>query len=386
MERSRLGPVDSTGFSEETSRRFGMLFERDAFLFWDLYKAPSDPAVPPLSPLDYSILARKTYEGTQPVLSYPAVKVRLNRDGNYATAFLTKINQVMDPAGRLLRKNSIKLQVQMNLSGEDPLIQNIFKDTRPPVFRTFAATVGVIPWSNVIHSLRHDPQVELAPNESYHSVSFTTKPSWEIGGMIELRINRTFEEGLIFSTGIRCSGQHITSSMSEYRFLPWFMARRPSASPVDFFTYRSPEVTEDISLTRIEIPILLKSYFSRWAYLKAGTILGYATASSDVQYTLIWETGGFTPPMHYDFPEEHFIRKAYLAIQLSGGIEKQFGDLGLAIEPAFSYGMNPLSGKTLQCSYRLDPLTEFHSILETVKMPAFEVAFGIRILVSYIFK
>jgi hypothetical protein len=411
MQLSRLGPGYSRDISQEIIDQFKSLFARDAFLHWDLYRSVSDSLLPPLPPGEYVDLVRKTYGQKQPVLEYPFLKISLRQDGKFATVALTKINQIRRENDLTLYKNKIKLLVYLNLDKEPPLIQNIVEDKRISLIRSIPLGVNVIVWSNVIHSLANKPVINIAANEEFREFNITTGISVQYGAMLEMRVTKDLKKGLLFSTGIFYSWLPLTTTMTEYSRSFQDTLDRQTSNPFTCTTYeRTPIANEKIEITKVEIPLLFKSYINNWIYLKAGTALGFVTVNTDAWYSLSRTGGGWVTNLatqesyyldqdheldqavygyyrdkNYHFPKDKFIKKTILSIQAAAGFEKQVGYFSFGVEPNFSFGINPLSVRSSPFSYQLNDIKVFHSILESIKMPAFEFEFGIRFLISYVF-
>jgi hypothetical protein len=412
MQLSRLGPGYSRDISDEILDQFNALFERDAFLYWDLYKSNADSLPPPLPLGAYLDRARKTYHPKQPILDYPEVKIGIHPDGKHATVYIKKINQIMDDDDHPLHKNKMKLQININLNRERPLIQNIFEDDRVSFFKSMAFGVNSIVWSNIFSSVTNKPAIIVGKNEQFKVARITSGFSLQAGGLLEMRLNDDPGGGLLFLTGIFYSQTPLFSSVTGYSNSFPDTLDKKSGNPVTCTTYeRSAEVRENIVVKKVEIPLLFKSYLNNWIYLKAGTALGYVTGTSDVYYYLSRTGGGLVTHLatqdnyyidqdheldqrsygyyrdkKYHFPKERFLEKMILSFQFSAGFEKQFNYFSFGMEPNISVGMNPLSARSSPGNYQLSSTSSFNSILESIKMPAFEIAVGFRLVISYLFK
>jgi len=412
IQLSRLGPGYSREMSRDIMDQFAALFEKDAFLYWDLYRFTADGFFLPLPVNEYTDRAKKMYDQKQPILDYPRVRIKIMQDGKHAIAYLKKINQIMDSRDNPMFKNRINLRMNINLTREQPLIQNITEDKRLSVVNNIAVGIKYIAWSNVFNSAIDKPDILLASNEQFNEFNMDAGPSFQESAMLEIRLNRERKDGLLFSTGISYSRVRVSSTMISYSKSFPDTLDKTSGNPLSCTTYeRSAEVNEKIEITKIEIPLLLRSRITGWMYLKAGTALGYVTASTKVNYKLSRTGGGVVTNLttheqyyldedheldqsnygyfrdkNYHFPKEKFVNKLVLSIHLAAGFEKQLGYFSIGLEPDVSFGLNPLSKRTLPGNYQLNNIAEFNSILESTIMPAFEFAFGIRLLISYLFK
>ncbi|MCX6269368.1 MAG: hypothetical protein NTW16_18780 [Bacteroidetes bacterium] len=383
MQFSRLGQGYSREISQEITDQFKTLFKRDAFLYWDLYKSPTDSLIPPLPVGEYIDRAIRTYHQKQPLLDYSGMKIRVKQDEKDAFVYLKKTNHVLDFGNKALYENKIKLRIDVDLSREKPLIQNIYEDKRFPLIRAISVGINYIPWSNVISSLTKNPVLLIGSDEQYAEFSLTAGILLQIGMMLEMNVNRNIRNGLTFSAGLFYSQLPLSSFMKDYCYSFPDTLDKTSDNPLAFTTYeRASGVTEKILIRKIEIPLLFKSYLNNWMYLKAGTTIGYLTASSDVDYVLS-RTG--LNELHA-FPKEKFLQKMTLSIQIAAGFEKQLNYFSFGLEPNISFGLNPLVKRTVPGNYHLNNIYHFNSIILSTKMPAFEFAFGMKLLISYMFK
>ncbi|MCX6304025.1 MAG: hypothetical protein NT040_03565 [Bacteroidetes bacterium] len=412
MHFSRLGPGYSRKISQEIIDQYGALFEKDAFLYWDLYKSASDSLQPPLLLSEYVNLARKLYEPNQPLLDYPGMKITVQTDGKHAVVYLKKTNQIMDAADKSMYRNKIKLRIDVNLNREKPLIQNIAEDKRLPFFSSIILSFNYIAFSNVVAALAGNPVILTGPGEQYKELTITAGTSFQAGALLEMRVNRDTREGLLFSAGIIYSRVPLSSTMQGYsnRFPDTLDVN--TGNPFACTTSeRSPGVTEEMVVRKVELPLLLKAYLNNWFFLKGGIAVGYVTVTDDVNYELTRAGGGLVTFLNthnqyyldedhqleqkkygyyrnknFHFPKEAFLDKMTLSIQLAAGFEKKINDFSFGLEPNISFGMNPLVTRSMPDNYRLGTVSTFHSVFESVRMPAFEFSFGIRLLVSYLFK
>jgi hypothetical protein len=411
IQLSRLGPGYSREMSPEIIDQFRDLFERDAFLFWDLTRSATDSIFPQLSVNDYVDRVAKSYQNRQPLLDYPSVRIKIGNDRENAFVYLSKTNLVVDDAEQPIVKNRVKLRVSVNLAKEPPLIRNIFEDKRQSPVRSVSAGINYVAWSSVLSMLIYHPHVHVAGNEQYNEITFTPGRTIQAGGMAEFRMNREGPGGLSFSTGFFYSQMYLSSSMLDYVKSFPDTIYKGTPNPLACTTFeRSLEIWEKIWIKRVEVPLLFKTYMNEWIYLKSGTCLSYITATSDVNYVLSRTGGGqvtnlttqeswFLDEDHeldqqesgyyrnrkVSFSKEQFIRRMILSFHLSLGIEKQVGHFGLELEPNISLGMNPLSNKSLTNSYPLNNPDNFNSVIKTTTRPAYEFTFGMRLLVSYLF-
>ena len=412
MQLSRLGPGYSRVVSADIIDQFNALFERDAFLYWDLYRSARDSLLPPLPVGEYVDLAKKIYQLKQPLLDYSGMKITVQQDEKKAVVSLEKTNQVMDPDDQPLFKNKVRLLVQINLDRAHPLIQNIFEDKRNSLVRSLSIGINYMPWSNVLNSVTHKPVIRVGSNEQIGEFSMTAGIPFQVGGMMEMRLNRDHRDGILFCAGIFYSQIPLFSVMNDYSNSFPDTLGESSGNPLACTTFeRSPQVREKIVVKKIEIPLLLKSYLNDWIYLKAGTALCFVTGTADINYLLSRTGGGLITNLstheqyylekdheldqkdygyyrnkNYHFPKDRFLDKMILSFQLAAGFEKQFNYFTFGFEPNVSFGMNPFSKRSLPGNYELNTIKGFHSIIESVKIPAFEFAFGIRVLISYVFK
>ncbi|MDP1621217.1 MAG: hypothetical protein Q8M08_02650 [Bacteroidales bacterium] len=408
---SHLGPGYSRDISQDIIDQFGILFEKDAVLYWDLFRSSSDMSHSTLPVTEYVDRARKFYAPKQPLLDYPSVKTSVSWDGKHAVVRLVKINKIVDVEDQILNINRVKLKLNINLAGDEPLIQSIVEDDRLSFINRFSIGYNVA-WSNVLSSVTGNPVIRIAPDVQFGGFKTTSRMFFQYGVMLEIRLNRVRREELLFSTGIFYTKLPITALMSGYsRSFPDTLDKT-TPNPITCTTFeRSNEVTEKIIVSRIEIPLLFKACLNDWFYLKAGTALGYVKATSLINYELSRTGGGLITDLstqnqyfldkdheldqgyhgyyrnkRYHFPNDRFLDKIILSIQLATGFEKQLNYFSFGLEPNISFGMNSLSKRSVSGNYYLTSIKGFHSILESVKMPAFEFTFGIRLLISYLFK
>ena len=170
IQLSRLGPGYSREMSPEIIDQFRDLFEREAFLFWDLTRSATDSIFPQLSVNDYVDRVAKSYQNRQPLLDYPSVRIKIGNDRENAFVYLSKTNLVVDDAEQPIVKNRVKLRVSVNLAKEPPLIRNIFEDKRQSPVRSVSAGINYVAWSSVLSMLIYHPHVHVAGNEQYNSM------------------------------------------------------------------------------------------------------------------------------------------------------------------------------------------------------------------------
>jgi hypothetical protein len=311
-----------------------------------------------------------------------------------------------------LYKTRVHLRLQVSLKEEKPLIQSIMPDKRNPFIRSIPIGLNVVAYSNVVNSITTQPVIYLAPNESCEMFQMSAGIAVQYGAMVEMKVNKDVQNGLLFSTGIFYSKTPISASMTGYSKQYPDTLENQAGEHFSCTTYeRSAYVNEEIEVTRIEVPLLLKSYFNKWVYFKAGTALGFITGNSNISYNLSRTGGGLVTDLSthqqyyldqaeeldqaeygyyrdkkYHFPQDKVVNKMILTIQMAAGFEKQIGDFNLGIEPNMTFGMNPLSARSVPGNYQLSDITEFNSILRSTKMAAFEFTFGFRFLISYLFK
>lgn len=409
---SRLGPGYSRNMTPDITEQFKALFERDAFLYWDLYLSASDSLHPPMPAADYADLARRVYHNKQPILEYPVVKIGTSEDGKYAIVLLKKINRVLDHDDHLLYKNRMKLRIHINMAGERPLIQNIFEDRHSTFVRSISAGISYTAWSNMLSSLTVNPQPAVGSHEQFRELKITAGCSLQGGVLAELRFNKESGHGLIFTTGLFFSRLPLSSSMKDYsKSYPDTLDKR-SPNPLTCTTFeRSAEVNEKITITKIEIPLLFKTYINDWTYIKSGTSLGFVSGTTRVNYVLSRTGGGLVTDLttlgqvyldedheldqsqhgyyrnnSYTYSKEKFLNKFLVSFQFAAGFEKRLGDFSFGLEPYLTFGMNPFSQRSFPGNYQLDSREGFNSILESMHLPAFEFAFGIRLLAGYLFQ
>jgi hypothetical protein len=412
MQLSRLGPGYSREMSQEITDQFKALFERDALLCWDLYRYAADSLFPPMAVNEYVELAKRRYLGLQPLLDYPGIRIKVQPGGKHAVVYVKKINKLVDREDEITRSNQVNLRVNVNLEKDQPLIRNISEDKRKSFVRSVSVAANYLAWSTAVSTLVYRPVVLIGANEQYRQVKIQAEVSFQAGGMLEIRIDREKPGGLTFSTGFLYSQLPMSSSMADYeKSYPDTLDLAPG-NPVACTTFeRSPDVWENILVKKIEIPLLLKSYLNDWIYLKSGTCLGFVTGTADVSYVLSRTGGGLVTDLtshesyyldqdhefdqknhgyyrnkNYSFSKEKFLNKVILSMHLAVGFEKQVKSFGFELEPNISLGMNPLSNRTPANGYPLDDVKNFNPVFKSTKMPAFEVAFGIRFMVSYLFK
>jgi hypothetical protein len=411
MQFSRLGHGYAREMSPEIINRFILLFEKDAFLHWDLSKTSSDSIFLPLTPREYADLAQKTYSFRQPILDYQKVKIRLMPEGRHSVVRLTKINLVMDPGDKPVARNKIGLRLNINMDGDKPLIQNIVPDDPPPLVNRVSVGLNVIAWSNVLQSLTRKPAIRLAPGESYETLALTSGAMLQWGGMVELPVSGEEKHGLHFSTGIFYSLTPVWNAMTNYEKNYPDTLMNPSGTRFSCTTFeRAPDVGETIEVTEIEIPLLLKTTINDWFSFQAGTAIGLVTGHSNVHYYLSRTGGGwvtdlttmetvYLDPGHeldqaeygyyrgkkFSFQKEKILSNLVVTLQAAACFKKEFGKFGAGMEPNISFGMNSYYPGTPVNDYTLSDPGSFQTILRSVKMPAFEVDFGIRFLISYLF-
>ncbi len=412
MHFSRLGPGYSRDISREIIEQFYSLFERDAFLYWDLYKSLHDSLPPPLPIREYVDLAVKMYAPKQPLLDYPLVKIKILQGGKSAVAYLKKTHQILDAEDNPVVKNTVKLQLSINLNNEKPLIQNIAEDKRKSFVRSISVGGNFIVWSNVFHLMTTYPVVGTGPHETFSQFNLSSGMQFQRGGMFEMRLNRGVGEGLLFSTGLFYSETDLTAIMSGYTNSIPDTLEQHSDQAIALTTFeRSSRVQEDIAITKIEIPLMFKSYLNDWIYLKCGTSVGYVKGISAVNYTVSRTGGGlvtnlssqnqvYLDPDHaldqaqygyyrnkaYHFYKENFLNKMVLSIQIAAGFEKQFNYFCFGVEPNIAFGVNSMSTRSFPGNYQLTSVGDFHSVVELLKMPAYQFSFGFRLMISYLFK
>ena len=409
MHLSRLGPGYSREMSQEIIDQFKGLFERDALLHWDLFRSPADSSSPPLTLTEYVNLAENTYGSRQPILDYHRVQVKFQPEGNKTTVRLEKTNQVMSGNDHPLYKNKVRLRLEINTDREKPLIRNIAEDRQIPFFSSLEAGINVVAWSNVFSALTEKPVILVAPDETYEGFAVTSGTQVQWGGNVDVILNRNTSGGILLSTGVFYSYLPLVTSMKHYsRSFPDTINGQ-SGHPMACTTFeRAPEVVEILEISKIGIPLQLKSCLNDWMYLKAGTVLSFVTATSVANYSLS-RTGGalvtdlstheevYLDPGHeldqasygyYRGKNHHFrkggvLNKLILAIQVAAGFEKRFGPVGFGAEPNISFGINPISKRSFTGNYQLNDAGSFSSILGSAQLPAFEFALGFRFFISY---
>ena len=271
MQLSRLGPGYSREISQDVIDQFKTQFERDAFLYWDLYLSDADRLYPPLTFEEYIDLAKKKYNLKQPLLDYSDVKIKVLKNKKYASIYLKKTNQILNADDKPLYKNQIELRIDMSLDKDRPLIQNIFEVKRNTFFRSMSVDFNYIPWSSVFTTLTGEPDIPVGPDEKYKASQLSTGIAIQIGALFEMRLSKNKMDGISFSSGISYSQLPVFTSMIEYsKKMPDTLDKK-SVNPFTCTTFeRSPEMKEKIVLTKWEIPFLLNIHFGNWAYLKAG--------------------------------------------------------------------------------------------------------------------
>jgi hypothetical protein len=412
MQFSRLGPGYSRDMSQEIIDLFSGLFGKDAFLCWDLFRSEADRKRPPLTVAEYIALAGETYRFRQPVLEYPPAKVRIRTGNERAVVYLEKINRVMDDADQPIHRNAVRLKMDISLARERPLILDISEARHESFIRSISLGMNITAWSNVFTSLIHDPAVKIASNETYRELVLTSRTAFTWSGLAELRLTRDPDRELVFSAGVSYSQVPLWSAMSGYvKSIPDTIESQEGTLYACTAYERAPDVGETIEVIRVEVPLALKTGVWKGFYVKAGTAFGYLYGKSEVNYELSRTGGGLVtnlstgdqyyldPDHELDQPEYGFFRhkiyhfvkdrvfdKFYLSIQVAPGFERHYGNFGFGAEPNFTFGMNPYSIGIAANDYSLSSSGDFHSIVESIKMPAFECAFGIRVFISYVFK
>ena len=412
MQLSRLGPGYSRDMSQEIIDLFAAMFEKDAFLYWDLSRSEYDSLRTPMTIGEYTNLAKRTYRMRQPVLDYPPSKVRIRADASHAVVYLNKINQVMNDDDQPLRRTSTRLRMNINLDKEPPLIRDISKVPPDPFVRCIALGMNITVWSNVMHAITHEPAVTIAANETFRGLTLTSRTGFTWSGSIEMLINNDPERRLLFTGGISYSQLPVWSAMSSYeKSSPDTIESQEGTLYACTAFERAPDVGETIEVVRVEVPISLKTDVWKGFYFKAGMAFGYLYGKSEVNYELNRTGGGLVTNLStgdqyyldrdheldqsefgffrhkvYHFAKDNVFDKFYLSIQVAPGFERQYGYIGIGVEPNLTFGMNPYSIRNPAHDYSLSSSAGFHSIVESVKMPAFECAFGLRILISYVFK
>ncbi len=411
IQLSRLGPGYSRDMSKEVIDQFGALFEKDAFLCWDLFNSASESIALPLTFTEYIDHAKTTCHSRQPILDYTINETRFEPEGKSAIVFFTKVNLVMDDDDRPLRRIKIRLRMTISLDHKKPLIREISEEKKVTFISSIPLGINVVAWSNVLSSLAGAPIIHLAPNEAYTAFNSTTGIAIQYGAMLEMRINRNRGNGLLLSTGLFYSKTTLTASMQEYSKSYPDTIGQQQGNLFSCTTFeRAPVVSEQTDVTKVEIPVLFKTYLSKWSYLKAGTALGFVRASTDVSYSLSRTGGGWVTNLStleqvyldrdheidqavygyyrdksYHFPKDKFVNKVVLSIQLAAGFEKQLGYFSFGIEPNVSFGMSPVSARSFAGKYPLTDLKGFNPVLESTITPAYEFTFGIRFLIRYLF-
>ncbi|MFZ4522094.1 MAG: hypothetical protein ACOYNC_10325 [Bacteroidales bacterium] len=409
---SSLGPGYSREISPEIISHFISLFEKDAFLYWDLYKTAADNQFPPFSVKEYIAKVKVTYGQKQPLLNYTGMKIRVWPDARFASVYLRKTNMIMDSDEKPVYQNKINLKVDVDLSRDQPLIINIVRDNRCSLVRSISVGGNFTLFSTPYHAVTHHPVIQIGINEHFSGVTISHNILYQRGVMVEMRFDRRAKEELLFSTGFFYSRTSLSSSMKDYTRSYSDTLDQQTGIPFTCTTFeRSPEVKEKMEVVRLEIPLSLKMYIKKGIYIKGGTALGLVTSSTEADYHLSRTGGGFVTMLNtheqtyldqdhelddmqygyyrnkrFQFPGKHMMNKVILSLQLAAGFETRINYFCFGIEPNIGFGMNPFTMRNQPGNYQLGSIGGFHSIVESVKMPAFEYSFGIRLLVSYLFQ
>ena len=409
---SRLGPGYSRNMSDDVIFQFSSLFTRDAWVSWDLNRTPADSLPLSLPVAEYIEMARHLYFPKQPVLEYPRIKIRIREDGLQATVFIRKVNNVMGEKDQPEWKHKIKLRMTIDLAGKDPLISGIIRDDRPPVVEGLTMTGNYIIWSETMAALTNDATVVLHTDQHCQQTRFSSTPEVQFGGLTGFRLNRERPAGVILTTGLFYSSVTVSAVMTAYIKSNADTLDRTSPAPLACTTFeRSGEISEQTTLSRYEIPLLMKIRLNRWSYLNVGPALDFVYGSSMIRYTMNRTGGGEVTNLatgdkflldeeheidlsvygYYRnkqicFPKDELFSGALLSLKLGFGFEKQAGDFSFALEPNISLGMNSLTGRNGGKAFTLTTPAEYHSMLLSADLPSLDFTVGIKLLISCLFR
>jgi len=412
MYLSRLGPGYARTMSDETVQQFRALFAPVARLRWDLYRLPGDTIAHPLTPFEYTELAREIYDSRQPVLHYSEPRIRLFEGGKSATIYLRKLNILMSPDDRALYANRVNLQVTADLASGRPAITEISKDPRPPVIRSLFFSLNFPAYSSALATIARSPGLASASGMEFNRTEVKTGKALEAGLGLDLNLNRNERNILVFSTGICYSQFPVFTNVTGYSLgMPDTVVVKSGNQLSCTAFERSRAVHEKVLVRKIEVPLSFKSYIKPWLYVMPGLTVGYATGRSDVVYMLSRTGGGLVTELtsqqqyfldreqeldqpeygyyrdkHYNFPKKQVIGRMNLSFRLAAGFEKRFSDLCISVEPNAVFGMNPLLSRPAAGTYSLGNMKDFNSLIQLIRMPVYDFSFGIRLVVSYFFK
>ncbi|HPS63297.1 MAG TPA: hypothetical protein PLK82_09555 [Bacteroidales bacterium] len=410
IQLSRLGPGYSRDLSDETMAQFAALFDKNAFLSWDLRRSPSDSILPPLTVGEYLALARKAYQSRQPVLEYRSVRTLLNPGKNLATVWLRKVNLVMDDHDHLLKRMPVRLKMEIALEREKPVILGISAVNRRPPVRSLSLGAGFMLWSNVFdHALAH-PEVTPAPGVTTGSIHFKGGSRLFSQVMLDLDIPGSTAGEWMLTTGLICRQSDLSASLKNY------VGRTPDTVRIGPFDIactameRAPLVYEKLTVTRVAVPLWLKRQWNKWAYVTGGISIEYVTTGSHVHYALSRTGGGWVTNLSTDetyyldeghemdspeagyfrglnscYPFDKEIRHWVVSLDVGGGIEKHFRDLAVGLQPMISLGRNPLCVSKPATPFGLSTGSGYSSLFSSVPMPSVEFSASVRFFISYTF-
>ncbi|MFZ4546109.1 MAG: hypothetical protein ACOYN4_01670 [Bacteroidales bacterium] len=421
---SRLGAGYTREVSEDVIDQFRGLFERDAFLYWDLYRNKFDSIPPPLTLIEYIAKTKDVYLLKQPVLDYPKEPTyKLSEDNQSCIVYLVKTNTIMDENDQPIKGRYYTIRLRLNLrmnTKKEFTIQNIAEDKRNTLVRSFSPALNYIAWDNVASSFTNDSKSAINPLLT-QSITATVSQQLYFGAGMDFRLNNEIRDGVVVMVGAYY-GQvtyDLTSGSYERRITDTIDKASPNRFTLTVFD-RSDGITEKLKVTSIEIPITIKKYLDSWLYVKGGLQLSLTTATSDVSYSLKrsgggWltklsdpsqsrflntanelniENYGFFPNTPKAFTMEQDISKIGGAVVLGLGLEKQFNRFSIGIEPNIHVGTNPLYKSNPLADLTLEKGTvqlaayngEYTGLLGTMELPAYRISAGVGFFISYLFK
>jgi len=426
-----LSGLNQGGYSREISEdaidKFYLLFERDASIYWDLYKVQPD-SISQLNFRQYIDRIKEVYFLKSPVLQYEKEpKYQMSDDNRSCIVYLVKINTIYNENDKPIRTNTIRLRLNIAVKESAATIRGIFEDKRNTRVRSISPTLNYIAWDNVDNSLKNDPQSMISMFSS-GGVSVEVTRQINFGASADIRLNREVRDGMNINLAVFYNqvSYHFTTSNYTNSFdaiLDTSSANPFSLTVFDRTTGSGADtgINETLKVTSIEIPITVKKYLNPYIYFKGGVQLSFTSANTDINYMLNrtggglltnlanpeeWryldknnelvniENYGFFSNELFSFNKEQDIKRIAASVVLGFGIEKQFTHFSFGIEPIVKIGINPL--------YNSDPKSElilekgtgqvgadnggYTGILSTMDMSAYRISAGINFFISYLFK
>jgi hypothetical protein len=422
---SRLGPGYTREVSEDVIDQFRNLFERDAFVFWDLNRDKFDSIPPPLTLIEYVERTKDVYLLKQPVLDFPdKARYKLSEDNQSCIVYLTKTNSIMDENDQPIKGRTYAVRLRLNLHIKDQkfIIENIAEDKRNTMVRSIAPGVNYIAWDNVASSFTSNPKSSIMPLLT-GSITATVSQQLCFGANMDFRLNNEISDGVVVMVGAYYSkvSYNLSTGSYERRILDTLDKSSDNRFTLTVFDRAQNGISEELEVSSIDIPVTIKKYIGSWLYVKGGLQLSITSATSAIGYSLVrsggdWLTkqsdpsqsrylpvnqelnieyyGFFNTKPQYAYSMDQDISKIGGSVILGLGLEKQFNHFSIGIEPNVRIGTNPLYQSNPNSDLMLEEGTgqlaaynqAYTGLLSTMELPAYRISAGVGFFISYLFK